>query len=60
MAECTGVTVAPDYRLKFGPIGVLMAVGLVRRAHRNGMRALLRGLKRHVESATQTDSAEVR
>ena len=43
MAERTRVTVAPDYRLKFGPIGMLMDVVLVRRAYRNGMRALLRG-----------------
>lgn len=59
LAERTRVTVAPDYSLKFGPIGMLIDLVLVRRAYRNGMRALLRGLKRHVESATQTDSAEV-
>ena len=53
-----GETLKPDYRLKFGPIGVLMDLVLVRRAYCNGMRSLLRGLKRHFELATQSDFAE--
>jgi uncharacterized protein YndB with AHSA1/START domain len=48
--SATHVTVAPEYRLKFGPIGSLMDRVFVRRAYQKGMTALLRGLKRHVEA----------
>ena len=47
--DATHVSVAPDYRLKFGPIGALMDRVYVRRTYEKGMKALLRGLKRHVE-----------
>lgn len=46
----TRVTVAPEYRLKFGPIGRLMDRLVVRRTYEKGMKSLLRGLKRHLES----------
>lgn len=46
----TRVTVSPEYRLKFGPIGRLMDRLVVRRTYEKGMDALLRGLKRHLES----------
>ncbi len=45
----TDVSVAPDYTLKFGPIGRLLDRYFVRARYQKGMRALLVGLKRHVE-----------
>jgi uncharacterized protein YndB with AHSA1/START domain len=48
--SATHVTVVPDYRLRFGPIGTLMDRLFVRRTYERGMAALLRGLKRHVEA----------
>ena len=46
----TRVTVSPQYRVKFGPLGILMDRVVVRRMFQRGMGSLLRGLKRHVES----------
>ncbi|MDH3628716.1 MAG: SRPBCC family protein [Acidobacteriota bacterium] len=46
----TRVCVSPVYRLKFGPIGALLDILVVRRQYRRGMASLLRGLKRHVEA----------
>ncbi len=48
--DATHVSVSPVYRLKFGPIGALMDRLFVRRTYTKGMKALLRGLKRHVEA----------
>ena len=50
-AEGTAVTVAPDYALKYGPLGSLLDALMVRRTYRKGMRDLLVGLKAHVEGA---------
>lgn len=49
--EATRVTVSPDYRVKFGPLGAVLDRLFVRRTYEKGMGALLGGLKRHVESA---------
>jgi hypothetical protein len=43
------VTVAPDYSLKGGIVGVLMDTLVVRRMYVRGMEAMLSGLKKHVE-----------
>ena len=50
VGDATKVTVAPDYQLKYGPIGTLMDRLFVGRMYEKGMRALLRGLKQHVEA----------
>lgn len=50
----TRVILQPDYELKFGLVGELMDRLFVRRSYEKGMQALLRGLKRHVESEVQT------
>ena len=44
------VTVSPEYTLKFGPIGRMLDLLLVRRAYRKGMDELLKGLKAYVET----------
>lgn len=49
----TRVVVQPEYELKFGLAGALMDRLFVRRSYEKGMRALLRGLKQHVESRVQ-------
>lgn len=49
-AEGTRVIVSPEYRVKFGPLGVLMDRVMVRRMFQEAMDSLLHGLKRHVES----------
>lgn len=46
----TRVTVSPIYRLRYGWFGALLDRLMVRSTYRNGMRDLLRGLKRDVES----------
>jgi hypothetical protein len=48
--KATRVSVSPEYRMKFGPLGGLMDRVMVRRTYQKGMRSLLRGLKEHVES----------
>lgn len=45
----TRVTCAPEYALKYGPLGALMDRFYVRGIYEKGMRNLLRGLKEHVE-----------
>lgn len=45
----TVVTVSPDYKLKFGPMGSLMDRFYVRGTYQKGMDNLLQGLKEHVE-----------
>ena len=52
--DSTKVSVSPEYRVKYGPIGSLMDVLFVRRTYEKGMRALLAGLKRHVEAEVST------
>ncbi len=49
--EGTSVTVAPEYSLKGGIVGVLMDTLVVRRMYIRGMESLLSGLKEHVEAA---------
>jgi len=44
------VTVAPDYALKFGPLGWLLNTIAVRRQFKKGMEELLAGLKYHIET----------
>jgi len=51
----TIVTVAPDYALKFGPVGRLLDALFVRRTYRRGMASLLSGLRRRVESSRTAD-----
>jgi len=46
----TLVTVAPEYTLKFGMLGTLMDIVLVRSSYRKGMVNLLKGLKGYVEN----------
>ncbi len=46
----TIVSVAPDYELKFGPIGALLDRLVAGRQLRKGMDNLLAGLKYHVET----------
>ena len=46
----TIVTVAPDYVLKYGPVGWLMNQAVVRRKFKKGMEDLLSGLKHHIET----------
>ena len=46
----TVVSVSPDYELKYGVLGTLLDRLFVRRTYLKGMKALLEGLKRHVES----------
>lgn len=46
----TTVKVSPDYELKYGPLGSVLDALFARRAYEKGMRALLAGLKRHVEA----------
>ncbi len=48
--EQTLVEVAPDYAMKFGPVGKVLDRLVGERSQRKGMRALLRGLKDHVEA----------
>lgn len=48
----TGASVAcsADYRLKYGPLGLLIDLLIGRRQARNGFRDMLSGLKYHVET----------
>jgi len=46
----TVVTVSPEYRLKFGPLGSLMDRFYVRGTYQKGMGRLLQGLKEYVEN----------
>ena len=48
--DSTLITVSPDYRLKFGLLGKILDALFIRRMYSKGMRALLKGLKNHVES----------
>ena len=46
----TAVTVSPIYKLKMGPLGALLDKVYVRNNYRQGMEALLAGLKAYVEA----------
>ncbi|MDJ0955170.1 MAG: SRPBCC family protein [Acidimicrobiia bacterium] len=48
--NATTVSVSPDYRLKYGPVGAVMDRLMVRNMYEKGMNGLLRGLKEHVEA----------
>ena len=45
----TTVCVSPEYALKYGFAGRLLDAIMINRVYRKGMRALLGGLKEHVE-----------
>jgi uncharacterized protein YndB with AHSA1/START domain len=53
--DITGVTVSPEYRLRYGLIGRLIDRVTVRRTYEKGMKALLAGLKQHIESEATTE-----
>lgn len=53
----TIVTVSPDYKLKYGPVGRLLDALVVRRTYRRGMASLLSGLQRQLEGSRTTDNA---
>ena len=46
----TIVRVTPDYKLKFGPLGMLADVLGARRQFKKGMEGLLEGLRYHIET----------
>jgi carbon monoxide dehydrogenase subunit G len=46
----TRVTCAPDYTVKYGPMGSIMDRFYVRGTYEKGMQRLLQGLKEHVEA----------
>ncbi|MGI9543055.1 MAG: SRPBCC family protein [Cyclobacteriaceae bacterium] len=48
----TNVSINPVYELKFGPVGRFMNLVYVRGFYEKGMKSLLAGLKKHVESQT--------
>jgi len=47
----TQVEVSPLYELKFGVLGRILDAVMVKATYRKGMRELLHGLKRHIESS---------
>lgn len=49
--ESTRVAVSPRYQLKYGVLGVLLDWLFVRLRYRRGIRLLLAGLKKYVESS---------
>ncbi len=51
----TIVTIAPDYALKFGPLGVLADLLIGRRQLKKGMADLAAGLKHHIETGGLVD-----
>jgi len=50
----TRVTVSPDYALRYGPLGKLLDVTVVRGQYEKGIRAMLDGLKTYVETDEQS------
>jgi uncharacterized protein YndB with AHSA1/START domain len=56
----TRVTVSPDYRLRFGPVGRLLDAIMVRPMYRKGMTALLAGLQARAEAVTPVPEERVR
>ncbi len=53
--EGTVVNLRMDYKLKFGPVGVLLDAAFVGRQARKGMTDLLTGLKDYVETGKQAN-----
>ncbi len=53
--EATVVELKMDYKLKFGPIGVLLDAAFAGRQARKGMAELLAGLKDYVETGKQAN-----
>ena len=53
--EATVVNLQMDYKLKFGPIGVLLDAAFAGRQARKGMTELLTGLKDYVETGKQAN-----
>ncbi len=53
--EATVVDLKMDYKLKFGPVGVLLDAAFVGRQARKGMTDLLTGLKDYVETGKQAN-----
>jgi len=49
--DTTVVTLTPNYELKFGIVGRIFDVLMVRRLYRKGMVKLLKGLKIHMEES---------
>ena len=47
------VTVAPDYAIKYGPIGILIDLLVARRQLKKGMDGLLAGLKYYIETGNE-------
>ena len=54
----TVVTATLDYSLKYGPLGALMEALVVKRFLQRGFQALLAGLKHHVETGEEVQSAK--
>lgn len=52
-SSTTTVAVSPVYKLKYGPVGQLLDVVMVRSTYKKGMANLLSGLKRDLESKPQ-------
>jgi carbon monoxide dehydrogenase subunit G len=55
----TRVTCAPDYTLKYGPLGSLMDRFYARGNYEKSMQSLLRGLEEHVEGQAGTGTDPV-
>ncbi len=53
--EATVVKLKMDYKLKFGPVGVLLDAAFAGRQARNGMAERLSGLKDYVETGKQAN-----
>jgi uncharacterized protein YndB with AHSA1/START domain len=50
----TTVTVSPDYKMKFGPIGAMMDTLMVRKQFEKGVEGMLSGLKQYVETGEES------
>jgi carbon monoxide dehydrogenase subunit G len=55
----TRITQAMDYKVKFGPLGALMDVLIMRRMLDKGINGAFEGLKRHVENAAGAGQRKV-
>jgi uncharacterized protein YndB with AHSA1/START domain len=52
----TRITQRMDYKVKFGPLGTLIDLVMMRRMLNRGIRETFEGLKRHVESGARSAS----
>jgi uncharacterized protein YndB with AHSA1/START domain len=52
--DATTVTVSPDYKLRFGPFGRALDRLAVRRRYAAGIREMLAGLKRYLETGERS------